>query len=139
ILSRLTMRNNSLFLIIFTSIVFSVSAQSSQFQSLGNLKSYQLTPNGLSLITSLGKAEVTVYSEGIIRIRIVKDDCTEPFSYAVIMKPQQLKPEFNETPEKLTLRTGLLLVEIYRAPLRFAFYSPDGQLLNADDPSSGTS
>ncbi|HAH57681.1 MAG TPA: hypothetical protein DCL86_06005, partial [Bacteroidales bacterium] len=116
------MRNNSLFLIIFTSIVFSVSAQSSQFQSLGNLKSYQLTPNGLSLITSLGKAEVTVYSEGIIRIRIVKDDFTEPFSYAVIMKPQQLKPEFNETPEKLTLSTGLILVEINRAPLRFAFY-----------------
>lgn len=133
------MRNNSLFLIIFTSIVFSVSAQSSQFQSLGNLKSYQLTPNGLSLITSLGKAEVTVYSEGIIRIRIVKDDFTEPFSYAVIMKPQQLKPEFNETPEKLTLSTGLILVEINRAPLRFAFYSPDGQLLNADDPSLGTS
>jgi alpha-glucosidase len=138
-LMRLAMRNNLFFLIIFTLIIHSVSAQSNRFQSLGNLESYQSAPNGLNLKTSLGKAEVTVYSEGIIRIRIVKDNFTEPFSYAVVMKPEKLKTEFKETSDKLTLSTGLIRVEISRSPVRFAFYTVDGQLLNTDDPALGTS
>lgn len=133
------MRNNLLFLFLFTMITQTVSAQSSQFQPLGNLESYQPTLDGVSLKTTFGKAEITVYTPGIIRVRIVKEDFTETFSYAVVLQPEKRKNSLEETPDKLIINTGLIKLEINRSPVRFAFYTAEGKLLNTDDPALGTS
>ena len=133
------MKRNLCLLFVLSWATSFVSAQNSRFESLGNLESFQSGPNGLTLITTLGKAEVTAYSQGIIRIRIVKEDFTEPFSYAVVMEPEKLDVEITETPEKLLLKTDLIQLDISRSPVRFAFSTREGQLLNVDDPAFGTS
>lgn len=114
-------------------------AQNNQFKSLGNLETFDMNAGVLNLFTSYGTARVTAYDSGIIRVRIAMEDFTEPFSYAVIMSPQEPVIEFEENAGKLILSTTLIRLEINKYPLRFAFYTLSGELLNADDPALGTS
>ncbi|KAF0195291.1 MAG: alpha-glucosidase [Bacteroidetes bacterium] len=113
--------------------------QSSQYQSLGTITSHHLNGQVLSIETDFGKAEITVFSPGIFRIRIVKSAFTEEFSYAVTGKPADCQVSLEETKEKIVLSTSQLKLEINKEPARFAFYTSDGRLINADDKSFGTS
>lgn len=136
------MKKYLLFLLLITLIfpfMNNVYSQRSVNKSLGNLVSYKFKDNTLNLNTDYGKAVVTIYNEGIIRVRIVKDDFIENFSYAVEVKPMDTKVTYSEETKKLILQTPLIKLEIYKNPVRFTFYSPDGVLLNEDDPSFGTS
>lgn len=114
-------------------------SQRSSNSSLGKLISHKLTDQTLELKTDNGNAAVTVYDQGIIRVRIVKDDFIENFSYAVSAIPVKTGVQFNDDAAKLTLKTSLVTLEITKNPVRFTFYSADGTLLNADDPAFGTS
>ncbi|MBK6962814.1 MAG: glycoside hydrolase family 31 protein [Bacteroidales bacterium] len=114
-------------------------SQSSQNRSLGRIKTQKLSGQTLSIDTEFGKAEITVFGEGIFRMRIVKDAFQEDFSYAVSGKPEICEVKLQESNEKLTLSTAKLKLEINRNPVRFAFYTPDGKLINTDDQAFGTS
>jgi alpha-glucosidase len=81
----------------------------------------------LSIDTEFGKAEITVFSDGIFRMRIVKDSFQDDFSYAVSGKPEKCEVKLEESNEKLILSTAKLKLEINRNPVRFAFYAPDGK------------
>ncbi len=114
-------------------------AQRSANKSLGNLTSHQVDGPTLNLITDYGKAAITVYDQGIIRIRIVQDDFIENFSYAVNTEPLKTDFKLSEKDSEFILETALLKLVINKFPVRFNFYATDGTLLNADDPSFGTS
>jgi len=113
--------------------------QSSKNQSLGKITDHKLNGQILSLQTDNGKAEVTVFNSGVIRIRLVKDEFTNDFSYAVVGKPEKCEVKLDESADKLTLSTPQLKLEIDRNPARFSFYTSDGRLINADDKAFGTS
>ncbi|MFH1118686.1 MAG: glycoside hydrolase family 31 protein [Bacteroidota bacterium] len=113
--------------------------QSSQYQSIGKITAHQLNGQVLNLDTDNGKAEITVFSPGIFRIRIVKDAFVEDFSYAVVLKPENCDVELSEMSDKLILSTGKLILEIERNPARFTFYTADRKLINSDDKAFGTS
>lgn len=108
-------------------------------KSLGNLISHEINGQTVNLVTDNGKALITVYDQGIIRLRIVQDDFIENFSYAVVGQPVKSEFKFRDEDSKFILETTLLRLDINKKPLRFNFYSSDGTLLNADDPSFGTS
>ncbi len=107
--------------------------------SLGNLISHEVDGRNINLVTDYGRVAITVYDQGIIRLRIVKNDFIENFSYAVIGQPIQTEFKFSDNNSGFVLETQLLRLEITKSPVRFSFYSADGTLLNADDPSFGTS
>ncbi len=114
-------------------------SQRSMNKSLGKLSSFEVNDQTLNIITDNGKAAVTVYDAGIIRLRIVQDDFIERFSYAVEAQPVKTAVNVREENTKLTMETELISIEITKDPVRFSFYSRDGSLLNADDPAFGTS
>jgi alpha-glucosidase len=126
---------------LITSMAFMNNSysQRSANSSLGNLTSHNLTDHTLELKTDNGFAAVTVYDQGIMRIRIVKDALIENFSYAVTAIPVKTDIQFSEETNKLILKSALIKLEITKNPVRFTFYSTDGTLLNADDPAFGTS
>jgi len=107
--------------------------------SLGNLK--KITKEGavIRLVTDYGNAEITVFSPKMFRIRIVKDKFIKDFSYSVAGKPQPCNFNLEETKEKIIISTGELQLQIQRNPVRFAFYTSNGKLINSDDASFGTS
>ena len=109
-------------------------------QSLDGFVSLSRTDYGVTLHTQHAVAEVLVYSANVIRIKIYKkNQAVEQFSYAVVATPSGKDFNLFEDEHSLILRTNALELRIQKQPLRFAFYSPDGVLINEDEPAFGTS
>lgn len=133
------MKKTILTLTLFTLLMSQAFSQGSLSRSLGNLTTFSREEQRLILNTDFGKAELTVYEAGIIRIRIVKDEFRKDFSYAVVAVPGKAGYKLEETQDRLVVRTEALRLDVSRNPVRFSFYTPDGRMLNADDPAFGTS
>lgn len=132
------MKKTIITLALSTLLMSQAFTQGSLSRSLGNLTNFSREGQRLLLNTDYGRAELTVYEPGIIRIRIVKDDFRKDFSYAVVAGPGNAGYTLEETQERLVVRTEALRLDISRNPVRFSFYNPGGSLLNADDPAFGT-
>ncbi|NOU47766.1 MAG: DUF4968 domain-containing protein [Bacteroidales bacterium] len=117
----------------------SICAQDNLSQSLGNLTSKDWDGKRLELLTSYGKVRIYFVDEGIVRVHTVKSDFKKDFSYAVVEQTANPKVEFSQNRGFLELKSSLIRVQITERPVRISFYSSDGQLLNEDDPSFGTS
>lgn len=115
-----------------------VSAQQLN-QSLGQLQSFTQNANGIKGVTSLGTFEVTAYTPSVIRIRVVKDDKHDDFSYAVIGAPEKVKLSIADVAERITISTDSVELRISKNPVRFALYTKDGKVVNEDEPAFGTS
>ena len=114
-------------------------AQDNLSQSLGNLVSNDWDGKRLEIQTSLGKVTISFVDEGIVRVRAVKSDFTKDFSYAVVEQTANPKIEFSQNRGFLQLKSSVITVQITERPVRIGFYTTDGQLLNEDDHSFGTS
>lgn len=133
------MKKTIITLALSTLLMSQAFTQGSLSRSLGNLTNYSTEGQRLLLNTDYGKAELTVYEPGIIRIRIVKDEFRKDFSYAVVAVPGKAGYKLEETQDRLVVRTEALRLDVSRNPVRFSFYTPDGRMLNADEPAFGTS
>ncbi len=133
------MRKTAIVLLILITGMNPIFSQSSQNRSLGKLNKFRYNNQVLYLETDFGQAEITVYNQGVFRMRITRSKPVETFSYAVTASPEKCTVQLDEKPERLTLSTSLIRLEIDRNPVRFSFYTSDGRLLNADDKSFGTS
>ena len=107
-------------------------------QSLGNIISWQHETAGVQGETSYGKFRVQCYNDHIARISVTRDEAFEDFSYAVVASPQG-KATLTELSGFLELRTNAFVLKIETAPVRFSFYTLQGQPINEDDPAFGTS
>jgi len=126
--------------VLLTLLIMTIGSYSQQLPntSLGNLKKTKKTDNGLIIETSFGKAQVTVYTPSVVRIRIVKGDFDTDFSYAVISNPEKVNFNIRQTNELITLATDSLKLEITTQPVRFKFLTPDNRVVNQDDEAFGT-
>jgi alpha-glucosidase len=121
--------------IILNILIMTIVTNSQQLtsSSLGYLKKMQKTENGFTINTSYGKAQVIVYNAGIVRIRIVKGDFEEDFSYAVIANPEKTNFKILESEGLISLITDSLRLEISTNPVRFTFLTNDNRVINQDD------
>jgi len=107
-------------------------------QSLGDLKEWKKEAHGITADTSFGQFRVLFYNEGIARITATRYDTFEDFSYAVVAQPG-FSPTVEDRGNTLELRSSSFTLRITKAPVRFAFYTPDGSPINEDDAAFGTS
>lgn len=124
-----------LFSILFSLVLMTTATFSQQpvSSSLGNLKKFKKTENGLLIETSFGKAAITVYNSQIIRIRIAKNEFEPDFSYAVAALPLKSNFQIIETEGKMSLITDSLRLDISTNPVRFTFLTIDNRVINQDD------
>ena len=109
-------------------------------RSLGAVQYYEAHATGLRIETSEAQVDVWTYDEGTLRIRIHKSGIArEDFSYAVVAEPCEGLYKLSEREDELVLTLPQFVCRIQRHPLRFAFYTHGGKLLNADDDAFGTS
>jgi alpha-glucosidase len=107
-----------------------------EFKILGNTQNVNQQENKLIITTAEAEVHVTVYSDAIIRVNVTRQLHHEESSFAVIQEPQG-KLSYSDDDNELVLTTSALTLRIAKAPLRFAFYTPDGQLLSRDDERFG--
>ncbi len=105
----------------------------------GNVKSIDIGAQDISFTTTDAYGKLIVYSPSIIRVRIDKKPLGRDFSYAVINRPQKSNVKITQDAETITIITDSLKTIVYKTPFRIAYYTPDGQLINQDEPGLSTS
>jgi alpha-glucosidase len=122
-------------------LMFMTTANAQQFpdNSLGKITKLIKDNNTFSIETTNGTARVIIYSPEIVRIRIVKNDFGNDFSYAVVGNPQPCNVKLKESKGMILIQTDSLVIEISTHPVRFTFKTNTGKMLNQDEPAFGTS
>lgn len=133
------MKQLSFFVIALGLLVSSVVAQVPANAPLGNVERVKVNNATYTFFTSNGKAQVIVYSSNVIRIRIDKQNLASDFSYAVVSTPTPCVVNIKNSADVYSISTDSLILRITKKPLRFTFLTKDGKVINADDPSFGTS
>jgi len=107
-----------------------------EFKILGNTQNVTQQANKLIITSAEAEAHITIYSDSIIRINVTRQAQNDEPSFAVIKEPQS-KLTYHDNGNELVITTAALTLRISKNPLRFAFYTPDGQLLSRDDERFG--
>ena len=105
----------------------------------GNVKTVDVGAQDVSFTTANAYGKLTVYSPSIIRVRLDKKPLGRDFSYAVINGPQKNNVKITQDAESITVTTDSLEAIVYKSPFKIAYYTPDGQLINQDEPGLTTS
>jgi alpha-glucosidase len=107
-----------------------------QIEFLGNVEVITGANGTLLIKTPQAEARVMVYSPTIIRVCISKNFAEPDDSFAVIEKPLD---NFNwqNLPDTIEVTTSALKLVIHKNPLRFNFYTADGNVLSEDDSRFG--
>jgi alpha-glucosidase len=127
---------------IFTTVfllAFTLNAFAQLNESLGKLSNYSKDAYGLTGTTPSGKFRVQTYGKGTIRVTVTKNETFDDFSYAVVAEPKDVGYEFSENEQQLLFTTDQIELRISKDPVRFAFYTKDGKVINEDEPAFGTS
>ncbi|HJT73972.1 MAG TPA: TIM-barrel domain-containing protein [Chitinophaga sp.] len=105
----------------------------------GDVKKVQTGKGQVKIVTTNAFADITVYDEGVIRVRMDKQEPGDDFSFAVIANPSTVTASIKEDAGSITITTSLLQARISKKPFSVAFYTTDGQLLNEDETGLTTS
>jgi len=133
------MKNLYFFALVFGLLVSSVAAQVPANSPLGNAEKMIVNQATYTFLTTNGIAQVIVYSPNVIRIRIDKQSFVPDFSYAVVSNPLPCAVKVTNSSDVCTIETDSLILRIKKKPLRFTFLTKEGEIINADDASFGTS
>ncbi|WP_226388849.1 glycoside hydrolase family 31 protein [Penaeicola halotolerans] len=107
--------------------------------AVGGLIHFDTLPHGIIGTTENCQFSISLYASSIFRIRISRKDTFDQNPYAVVVSPTDDLFELQETSDKLILSTDTIDLHVSKYPVRFSFYTKDGQLINQDDPAFGTS
>jgi alpha-glucosidase len=107
--------------------------------SPGNIESIKIDANSLSFKTTSAYGSITAYSPSVVRVRLDKKALSRDFSYAVIQTPGKVKVKVVQSASEITVNTDSLKIVINRKPFGIAFYTPDGKVINQDEPGLTTS
>ncbi|MFT7588536.1 MAG: alpha-glucosidase, partial [Limisphaerales bacterium] len=107
--------------------------------SAGAITQIRKTPQGVILKLKNGTARLSFYSPEVLRVEVeLSDKITESHSYAVVSKPGSVAFELEEKRGGWLLKSKELHVEITKKAFRLCMKTPEGKVLNADDPAFGS-
>lgn len=108
-------------------------------KSPGNVKTATVNNQQVNITTDNAYAQVTVYTAGVIRVRIDKQPLATDFSYAVIAQPQTVKANITQNDNEISIITDSLKAIISKKPFSVAFYTTDGKVISQDETGLNTS
>lgn len=108
-----------------------------RIEMAGNISSYEVTKNGVSLKTDSITYEVILYQSGIVRIHRFNGGKDEN-PYSVVQTPEEVKFSVEENEDSIVLLTDEVDVLIGKSPVLFTFLTKDGKVINEDDSGLGT-
>src|ERR1043166_2240997 len=110
----------------------------SQFIGIGSVTAVAAGDRSVEFQCEHGRVRVSVLSDSIVRVRATQaSDFGPDFSYAIAKTKWPKVHATIRSGKTVTIATKKLTVTIEQTPLRITFTTPDGQVLNADEPSRG--
>jgi alpha-glucosidase len=105
------------------------------WQHIGNVQKVDKLPDGVELTAGKAKVRVTVFREGVFRVRVAPTGTfPKDFSWAVIESPEPPAFRVDETKDDVGLTAGNIVVRIHKSPLLIDFTTDKGDVLAADSP-----
>jgi alpha-glucosidase len=106
------------------------------WQHIGNVQSVEKLKDGVELTAGKVKVRVTVFGEGIFRVRVAPDGIfPKDFSWAVIQTAEPPAFKLEENPKEIRIAAGPVVASVQRAPLLISFIDAAGNVYLADEPS----
>lgn len=115
------------------------AAQAQPVRPVGAVTKVAVDGQQVRLQTANAHVEVSVYSPSVVRVRIDKQAFGRDFSYAVVGKPQTTRTSVTQNDKELVMSTDALRVRVAKQPFAISFTTPDGAVINQDEPGLGTS
>lgn len=118
----------------------SISLAQSEWQTLGNVSSFNKRADGIDVQAQHGRVSVSVLSPAVVRVRYSRQDqFSEPQSFAVLpnaFRGENPKWQVEESSNEISLDTGEVTLRINKSPLRISFINPDHTVISEDLPTS---
>jgi alpha-glucosidase len=114
-------------------------AQNGPVKNVGNVSSVTISGQKVTMKTDAANVEVTVYSPGIVRVRMDKQTLADDFSYGVVAAPEKTNTNITQDGSSVTIITDSLKTIISKSPFSVAFYTLDGKMINGDEKGLTTS
>jgi alpha-glucosidase len=106
------------------------------WQHIGNAQRVEKLKDGVELTAGTAKVRVTVFREGVFRVRLAPDgNFPKDFSWAVIEAPGPTTVKIEENPKEIRVISGNVIASVQRAPLLIRFSDTAGTVYLADEPS----
>lgn len=126
-------------LLVIVAILAGTVANAQPVKPVGAVTRVEKGEQQVRLQTTNAHVELSVFSASVIRVRIDKQPLGRDFSYAVVGKAQPTKTSITEDAAAITIVTDALRVRVARQPFAITFSTPDGKVINQDEPGLTTS
>jgi len=105
------------------------------WQHVGKIQRVEKLKDGVELAAGAAKVRVTVFREGVFRVRVAPDGSfPKDFSWALIESPEPPTLKIEESPKEIRVVSGNVVATIQRAPLLINFSDAAGTVYLADQP-----
>ena len=105
------------------------------WQHIGAVQKVDKLPDGVELSAGKSKVRVTVFREGVFRVRVAPSGTfPKDFSWAVIESPEPPAIKIEDSKDEVRVTAGSTVVRIHKSPLLIDFARDGGAVLVADDP-----
>jgi alpha-glucosidase len=106
------------------------------WQHIGNADRVEKLPDGVELSSGQARVRVTVFREGIVRVRLAPQGTfPKDFSWAVIESPEPPTVNIEESKREVRIVTSRVVVLIQKSPILISFIDPSGNAVLADEPA----
>ncbi|RYZ96967.1 MAG: DUF4968 domain-containing protein, partial [Sphingobacteriaceae bacterium] len=118
---------------------FTAMAQTNPIKSMGDVRGAVVDGQQVKITTQNARAEVTVYTPSVIRLRIDKNELAKDFSYAVIAQPKQTKVSITQNDNEILVVTDSVKLTITKKPFAATLYTTDDKIISQDETGMATS
>ena len=117
-------------------IAISGTAFGQGWQHIGNAERVEKLPDGVELSSGHARVRITVFREGIVRVRLApQGNFPKDFSWAVIEPPEPPAVKIEESKQDMRIVTSRVVVLIQKSPILISFLDPSGSAVLADEPA----
>ncbi len=132
-MQRLRISRRLLLPVIFV-LLAPVALLAQGWQHIGNVQKVEKLPDGVELTAGKAKVRVTVFRDGIFRVRVAQAGTfPKDFSWAVIEAPEPPAVKVDDAKDEVRVTAGNIVARIHKSPLLVDFQRDTGDVLVADD------
>ncbi len=121
-------------LLAFLALILPAVSLAQGWQHVGNVQKVDKLPDGVELTAGKAKVRVTVFREGLFRVRVAPaGGFPTDSSWAVIESPETPAVKIEEGKDEVRVTSGTTVARIHKSPLLIDFLRDVGDVLVADD------
>lgn len=139
LVAKLLTQKSQMRLMLLLSLFFSVSL-TAEWKSIGPASMVLKSDQQIVLYCGEAQVQITPLADDLVRVRLHRGTDGDNPSWAVAKSLWNLpRHTLLEDSLHITIKLPAMIVEISKNPVRITFRTPDGAIINQDDPARGMS